>query len=264
MSEALIQAPAAGRALRERDATSGALGQADANGVAAFGGGALPAIPGYLREVYHWAYLNPRNLAILDHSAVVSAILWGNHGRLRDAVLAEIEPGQSVLEMACVYGDLSPTLAQRIGPLGSLDVIDVSPLQVANCRRKLIAFPQARARLADAARPGGGPYDAVCCFFLLHELPDDYKRAVVDASLASLAAGGKAIFVDYHRPHWSHPLRGVMSLVFDLLEPFAKKMWSREIAGFATDGRDFTWRKRTSFGGLYQFTVAKARTPSQA
>lgn len=164
--------------------------------------------------------------------------------------------------MACVYGDLSPALAERIGPLGSLDVIDVSPLQVANCRRKLAPFPQARARIADAAQPGGGPYDAVCCFFLLHELPDDYKRAVVDASLASLASGGKAIFVDYHRPHWAHPLRGVMSLVFDLLEPFAKKMWSREIAGFATDGRDFTWRKQTSFGGLYQITVAHRRKPA--
>ena len=125
MSEALIQALAARRALRKRDAISWARGQADANGVVPSGGASLPAIPDYLREVYHWAYLNPRNLAILDHGAVVSAILWGNHGRLRDAVLAEIEPGQRVLEMACVYGDLSPALAKRIGPLGSLDVIDV-------------------------------------------------------------------------------------------------------------------------------------------
>ena len=132
MSETLIQAPAARRALRARKVTSAAL----------------PAIPDYLREVYHWAYLNPRNLAIFDHDAVVSAILWGNHGRLRDAVLAEIEPGQRVLEMACVYGDLSPALAARIGPLGSLDVIDVAPLQVDNCRRKLPRLSPRSARVS--------------------------------------------------------------------------------------------------------------------
>ena len=112
--------------------------------------------------------------------------------------------------------------------------------------------------MASATSHSDTPNSADCW----HELPDDYKRAVVDASLASLASGGKAIFVDYHRPHWAHPLRGVMSLVFDLLEPFAKKMWSREIAGFATDGRDFTWRKQTSFGGLYQMTVAHRRKPA--
>ncbi len=83
MFEVLTQVPAARRASKERNVTSAAP----------------PAIPDYLREIYHWAYLNPRSLAIFDHDVVVSAILWGNHGRLRDAAVAEIEPGQRVLEM---------------------------------------------------------------------------------------------------------------------------------------------------------------------
>jgi SAM-dependent methyltransferase len=151
--------------------------------------GKAAAIPAYLREVYGWAYLNRTNARLLDRDAVVSAILLGNNRRLR-----------------------------RAG--GQLDVIDLVPLQAALCRRKLRGFPQARVRIADAAQPGDGVYDVITCFFLLHEIPDERKRAVVDALLARVVPGGKVVFVDYHTPARWHPLRGLMRLVMGRLEPF--------------------------------------------
>lgn len=214
-------------------------------------------VPAYVEDNYWWAYLRPASLVVFDHTLVVSAILWGWYNRLKRAAFAEIRPGQRVLQAACVYGDLSPDLARTVGSSGRVDVVDVVPLQVANCRRKLGEFPHAIARLADAAAPGGGPYDAVCCFFLLHELPDVHKRAVVDGLLGSVAPGGKAIFVDYHKPHPLHPLKPITNLVFLLLEPFAKRLWQREISDFATDAGSFVWRKRTYFGGLFQKVVAE-------
>ena len=217
------------------------------------------AIPDYLARHYAWAYLSARNLPLLDRSLVVSAILWGNYGRLQRAVLAELAPEQSILQAACVYGQLSAALAGFVGAHGQLDVVDVAPLQVDNCRRKLAQYRNARVRLADAARPAGGPYDAICCFFLLHELPDDHKRRVVDGLLASLAPDGKAVFVDYHKPHWAHPLKGPMRLVFAGLEPFAASLWHHEIADFASATDAFVWRKQTYFGGLYQKSVAWRR-----
>jgi SAM-dependent methyltransferase len=220
------------------------------------------AIPDYLVRHYAWAYLSARNLPLLDRSLVVSAILWGNYGRLQRAVLAELAPEQSILQAACVYGQLSPALAGLVGARGRLDVVDVAPLQVDNCRRKLAEYRHAKVHLADAARPAGGPYDAICCFFLLHELPDDHKRRVVDGLLASLAADGKAIFVDYHKPHWAHPLKGPMRLVFAGLEPFAASLWRHEIADFASAADSFVWRKQTYFGGLYQKSVARRRPQS--
>ena len=220
---------------------------------------APPAGPAYLRETYYWAYLNPRNVRLLDRELVVSIILWGNHRRLRQAAFAELRPGQWVLQPACVYGDFSPALARHLGPRGRLDVIDVAPIQVTRCRRKLREFPQAQVRHADAARPGGELYDAVCCYFLLHELPDDYKRAVVGALLKSVVPGGKVVFLDYHRPHGAHFLKPVTSLVFDLLEPFAKGLWNHEIASYASAGRGFSWSKQTYFGDLYQKTIARRR-----
>jgi len=213
-------------------------------------------IPAYLREVYGWAYLNPTNAGLLDRDAVVSAILLGNNGRLRRALLAEIEPGQRVLHVAHVYGRLIPELAARVGRSGRLDVIDLVPLQVALCRHKLRAFPQAHVRIADACRPGDGVYDAVTCFFLLHEIPDERKRAVVDALLARIVPGGRVVFVDYHKPVRWHPLRGLMRGLMTRLEPFAESLWHHEIAQFASAPGPHRWEKKTLFGGLYQKTVA--------
>src|SRR5512134_3522873 len=148
-------------------------------------------LPDYLVDTYTWAYLKPSSLVLLDNTFVVTSILWGNLSRLIRVNCAELGPGQRVLQAASVYGRYSSDLATTLGPSGRLDVIDIAPLQVAHCRRKLAGFPQARVRLADAARPGGGTYDAVCCFFLLHEIPDDHKRQVVDALLSAVPPGGK-------------------------------------------------------------------------
>ena len=196
-------------------------------------------------------------MRLLDREAVVSAILWGNHRRLRRAAFAELGPGQTVLQPACVYGDFSSALARHLAPRGRLEVIDTAPIQVTRCRRKLRDFPSASVRCADAARPTGALYDAVCCYFLLHELPDGYKRAVVDALLASVVPGGKVIFVDYHRAHPMHPLEPLMSVVFDCLEPFAKGLWRNDIPHFAHDPGGFVWSTETYFGSLFQKTVAR-------
>jgi SAM-dependent methyltransferase len=216
-----------------------------------------PEVPAYLRETYAWAYLRPASLIIFDHSLVVSAILWGNANRLKRAAFAEIRPGQTVLQPACVYGRFSLDLATLVGPQGRLDVIDIAPIQAANCRRKLGKVRHAQVRVADAAAPGGGPYDVVCCFFLLHELPDDHKRRVVDGLLDSIAPGGKAVFVDYHLPLPFHPMKGPTSVVFDRLEPFAKTLWRREISNLASMPNQFSWRKEIYFGGLFQKVVAE-------
>ncbi len=215
------------------------------------------AVPAYLQETYYWAYLNPRNVRLLDRELVVSVILWGNHRRLRRAAFAELRPGDRVLQPGHVYGDFCPALARHLGPRGRLEVIDVAPIQVASCRRKFRGLPQARARRADASGRAEQRFDAACCYFLLHELPDDYKRAAVDALLASIVPGGKVVFVDYHKPHRFHPLKGITSLVFDTLEPYAKGLWRHEIADFSARAEHFQWSKQTYFGGLFQKVVAR-------
>lgn len=216
-------------------------------------------LPDYLVDTYSWAYLRPRSLHLLDRHIVVNSILWGNYRRLVKAACNEFASGDRVLQAASVYGNLSSRLAERIGERGFLDVIDIAPLQVAHCRRKLAGRNNARVRVADATVVGEHGYDGVCCFFLLHEVPDLQKRRIVNALLASVRPGGKVVFVDYHRPVRWHPLRPVMALIFRTLEPYAQGLISATIAGFAESPRDFAWRQETRFGGLYQLVVATRR-----
>lgn len=217
-------------------------------------------LPDYLREVYTWAYLTPATARLLDSQRVVEAILWGNADRLTARVVAQMQPGWRVLQPAAVYGVYSRRLAQALGSRGRLTVGDIAPLQVELTRRKLADLPWAEVELCDATQTGRGPYDAVTCFFLLHEVPEPTKEGIVAALLDAVRPGGRVVFVDYHRPHAWHPLRPVMNLVFARLEPYARALWSRSIEDYAGRfARSFAWRKETLFGGLYQVVVATRR-----
>jgi len=240
-----------------------ALGAADEDDSAALASRptvvqSVPEIPEYLRKVYTWAYLNPYNARHLDNWFVVSAILWGNANRLARLGFSEFEPGQSVLQPACVYGSFSQKLAERLHPGGHLHVTDVAANQVEACRAKLVNYPDSTVGFANAGDPRDRDYDGVCCFFLLHEVPEDYKHRIVNNLLDATRPGGKTVFVDYHRPHWAHPLNPIMWPVWWVLEPYAVALCRNEIRSYATADREkaFTWSKETYFGGLYQKVVA--------
>jgi ubiquinone/menaquinone biosynthesis C-methylase UbiE len=220
----------------------------------------MPAIPipDYLRDVYGWAYLTPWLTRILDRQVVVQAILWGNAQRLIEDVLAAVKPGERIFQPAAVYGSFSRQLAEQIGREGHLEVRDIAPLQVALTRQKLKGLAQVHVACGNAVNPERREFDAVACFFLLHEVPDDVKVLIVQAMLRLVRPGGKAIFVDYHRPHPWHPLKPVMQRVFARLEPFALTMWSRQIEDLAgASAGAFRWSKRTRFLGLYQTVIAE-------
>jgi len=219
---------------------------------------ATKPVPDYLRKVYTWAYLTPWLTGILDRQVIVQAILWGNAQRLIGDVLALVKPGDRIFQPAAVYGNFSRQIANRIGRRGRLEVRDIAPLQVALTRDKLTDLPQANVARGDASDPEAREFDAVVCFFLLHEVPDDVKLQVVPAMLGLVRPGGQAIFVDYHRPSRWHPLKPVMHLVFTWLEPFALTMWSQEIEQLAgPHAAAFRWSKRTRFNGMYQVVIAE-------
>lgn len=223
-------------------------------------GNSATTVPEYLQEVYYWGYLNPRNVNWLDREPIVKAILWWQHNKLRRAAFSEIEPGSSVLQVAAVYGDFSKDLADHIGADGRLKLIDVAPIQVSNTKVKLAGHPQAEVVLADASTLKDEAYDVVLCYFLLHEIPDDYKVKVLDNLLGHLKPDGKLVIVDYHKPHWSHPMKPILSVVFDKLEPFAKTLWRKQIRELASEPEHYSWKYDTYFGGLFQRVVVQHKS----
>ena len=220
----------------------------------------VSALPKYMHEVYAWAYLNPRNVKLLDSELIVSSILWGNYKRLKQVVLDEIKPDMNVLQVAHVYGSLIPEIARSLDKNGKFELIDVSPLQVSVALKKLYGIPGVTTRTADAAKLNDERHDLVNCFFLLHEIPDDYKYTVVNSLLSKIKPDGKLIFVDYHKPHALHPLKLIMKFIFHCFEPFAKELWKHEIEDYASSSDQYIWRKETFFGGLYQKVVVTRKS----
>lgn len=213
-------------------------------------------VPEYMTEVYDWAYVDPNWVKALDRNIVVKVLLFLNDQRLMRRYLAQIEPGQRVWQLAHVYGDLVQRAAEKVGPHGEFHLTDVTPIQIEHGSEKLKNMPWAKVIRSDAAEfAGEGTYDVTCSFFLLHEVPDDKKREIVDHMLAKVPVGGKAVFVDYHNPRRWQPIRYILKLVNHYLEPFANALWENEISAYASNADQFNWEKETIFAGVYQSVI---------
>ena len=220
-----------------------------------------PQIPDYLQDTYWWAYLHPKALKFFEREWMVNLILWGNMNRLTQAVLddLEVEPRSRVLQIACVYGDFSNRLARHLGRNGSrLDIVDVAPIQLDNVREKLAGHDNVGFHHQDstALRFPAATFDETVVFFLLHEQPEDARRKTIEQAMRVTRPGGRVIFVDYHGPARSNPMRYVMKPILTWLEPFAMDLWREELPAFMPASVDPAQLDSTFyFGGLYQKIV---------
>ena len=220
-----------------------------------------PAIPEYLQDTYWWAYLHPKSFWFFEREWVVNLILWGNMRKLTRSVLDElaIDPGSKVLQVACVYGEFSNLLASHLADNDSkLDLVDVAPIQLKNARKKLAKHSNVNFHHQDSSQMTfpAGSFDQTVVFFLLHEQPEDVRRKTVEQAIRVTRPGGKIIFVDYHGPKKSNPMRYVMKPVLTWLEPFAMDLWRDELPAFMPDSiSPDQVESEFFFGGLYQKIV---------
>jgi ubiquinone/menaquinone biosynthesis C-methylase UbiE len=218
--------------------------------------------PHYLVAHYWWAYIHPRAVRFFERQWLVNLILWGNYRRLNDAAMEALGselPG-ATLQVACVYGDLTGRLSSRAAAGGgTLDVVDVLPIQLKNLANKLpsgakvglLPMDSSDLNLADAS------YDRALLFFLLHEQPNDYRKRTMSEVFRVVKPGGQIVIVDYALPRWWHPLRYLWRPPLVLLEPFALDLWRHDIAHWFPAGTQAAWSKQSLFGGLYQKVVIK-------
>jgi len=221
---------------------------------------ARPPVPNYLEQLYWWAYVRPGAVQVFERDWLVNAILFGNYGRLRDAALDDLGTTVQghVLQVACAYGNLTTHLQQRLAPDARLDVVDILPIQLDNLARKLRADSRVRLVPGDSASLAfaDGSYDQVLLFFLLHEQPADVRRRTLAEAFRVVKPGGKIVIVDYHKPGAFHPMRPLMRVVFDKLEPYAMDLWNHEVAEFMPGNQHpASCTKHIYFGGLYQKLV---------
>jgi ubiquinone/menaquinone biosynthesis C-methylase UbiE len=215
-------------------------------------------IPGYLTDYYWWAYVHPWAVRVFERQWLIGAILWGNYRRLRDAALDALGstlPG-STLQVASAYGDFTPGLAERAtAGGGEIHVIDVLPIQLENLKGKLSADAPVRMTAMDSASLdfANASFDRAVLFFLLHEMPDHWRRRTLAEALRVVRPGGRIVIVEYALPSRWNPMRYLFAPVLAALEPFALDLWRHDIREFLPRGSkigDFVQRR--FFGGLYQ------------
>jgi len=220
------------------------------------------AVPDYLSTHYWWAYIHPRAVKLFERQWLVNLILFGNYVRLRDAALAamgESLPG-TTLQVACVYGDLTKRLSQRaVKGGGSIDIVDVLPIQLKNLSNKLPTAAPVRLLAMDAVDLSlpDASYDQVLVFFLLHEQPREWRERTLREVYRVVKPGGKVVIVDYARPFWWHPLRYLLPPFLAALEPFALDLWREEVTGWLSQLRAIIVDQHRFFGGLYQLVVSR-------
>eukprot|EP01013_Petalomonas_cantuscygni_P022114 TRINITY_DN4217_c0_g1_i1.p1 TRINITY_DN4217_c0_g1~~TRINITY_DN4217_c0_g1_i1.p1 ORF type:complete len:351 (+),score=55.48 TRINITY_DN4217_c0_g1_i1:162-1214(+) len=256
-----------------------------------------PPLPRYLHDTYWWAYTTDMAVKVFERPWLVNAILWGNFRRLSSTAIEEVSaavnrapalhaPGEApatdadtnvnsprprVLQVACVYGDLTPRILEAV-PRAEVTVVDVAPVQVANLCRKLTAHAANRpgvplapwsVKHMDATRLGFADesYDAVLLFFLLHEVPCEARTAALAEAfrVAKRAGAGRVVVVDYHKPEWWSPFRYIMTPVLWFLEPFALAVWRNPITSWCPPDAYTSVTKKTYFGGLYQKLVFEVK-----
>ncbi len=219
--------------------------------------------PKYLEKNYWWAYIHPAAVRFFERQWMVNLILLGNFARLKRAALDALRDDISgkTLQIACVYGDFTEQLAAALPDDAPLDVIDVLPIQLHNLYNKLsksdlITLYHCNSTALEFADDAS--YGQVVIFFLLHEQPDEIKRATMQEAYRVVRPGGRIIVVDYHRPRIWNPLAYLLRPLLNWLEPYALPLWRTEIKDYlprSVIARNI--EKKTLFGGLYQRVVIR-------
>jgi len=135
----------------------------------------------------------------------VSLMMLGRRRRLRrtTVALAQVRPGERVLEVGCGTGDVALAAKALAGPNGAVYGIDPSPEMIAVARAK--AADQACAvdfqiGLIEALAFPDATFDVVLSSLMMHHLPDDLKRQGLAEIARVLKPGGRLLIVDFKRP----------------------------------------------------------------
>lgn len=218
-------------------------------------------VPEYLQRVYWWTYIHPFAVWFFDRLWMVNLILLTQYNRMRRAVLKEFAAAEdgAVLQISSAYGNVIPKVAERVlAGGGSLDVIDVLPIQLEKLRHKLPVTDRIRLMQMNAAElflPSSA-YDTVMLFFLLHETPDPVRKKIMEEAFRVLRPGGKLIIADFSMPRRWNPFRYLWAVFLSIFEPFALDMWRKDIGEHLPPfARAYPRRQHRYFGDLFQKTV---------
>jgi ubiquinone/menaquinone biosynthesis C-methylase UbiE len=129
-----------------------------------------------------------RSAAEVYEAFFIPALFGEWAGRVADA--AGVQPGQRVLDVACGTGVLARTVADRVGPNGSVVGVDLNEGMLAVARQEAPEIEWRQGR-AEALPFDSASFDAVVSQFGLMFFED--RRATIQEMLRVLRPGGRLV-----------------------------------------------------------------------
>jgi ubiquinone/menaquinone biosynthesis C-methylase UbiE len=127
--------------------------------------------------------------------------------RLRTIDLAQLQPGEAVLDVGCGTGTLAQLAKERVGTAGRVSGIDPGSQQIARARSKSGRrnFPiDFQVGVIEQLSFPDHSFDVVFSTLMMHHLPDDLKRRGLSEIARVLKPQGRLVIVDFKSPEKHH------------------------------------------------------------
>ncbi|VAW90911.1 hypothetical protein MNBD_GAMMA22-221 [hydrothermal vent metagenome] len=225
----------------------------------------LNGIPEYLARHYWWAYLWRFSVWFFDFQFIINAILFGQYKKLKAETLLQITDNKGpILQLACVYGSLTPTIIKKISPM-PLHITDVALIQLRKIKNKIARQSLLLATIMNAEQLAykNNSFKKLIVFFLLHELPQTARLKTLAECLRVTQPDGIIVITEYNKKPINHflyrfyPSRWLL----EKAEPFLSDFWSEDLFSMLNDlGKQYAKEVNlvnevTLFYGFYRVVV---------
>jgi ubiquinone/menaquinone biosynthesis C-methylase UbiE len=199
-----------------------------------------------------------------SYDSYMKKITLGREKALREMTvnLAEVKPGDSVLEAGCGTGTLTIEAKRKAGPLGKVFGIDIIPGMIDRSRQKA-----AKANMDVSFQLGSihgipfpdGQFDVVMCSFMIFHMSEAVRCKGIEEIYRVLKPKGRLMVIDLSLPAHRFP-RAVMKTVlgFMFAHDVRELLPVMEEAGFA--GTEVQQAKFRIFG-LPALSYVRGRKP---
>jgi ubiquinone/menaquinone biosynthesis C-methylase UbiE len=139
------------------------------------------------------------------YDLIMAFLTFGREKTLRQMTmkLAQLMPGDKVLEIGCGTGTLTLAAKAQVGSSGEVAGIDIAPEMVAVASRKAsrkgvdVSFQV--ASIENIPFPDNR-FDVVMCSFSIHHMPEDVRRKGFTEIYRVLKSGGHLFILDFALP----------------------------------------------------------------